>query len=245
MENLTLIKIKEIMENITGTPERSSWYFQQFIKMAYAYKCRRKYYLIWDSDTIPLNKIAFWDSNGKGLFTMKTEYHIPYFKTIEKLFCGEIAKLTNKSFIAEHMLVNKDCMLNLLRKIENNKILEGTSFYEKIMYAINRNDIKGSGFSEFETYGNYILKYYPYLYNMRELRTYREGAMLIRKDIISTEILKWVSKDYDTISFEEHYYNKLSSVFRNILKFFTLYRLIPFKVYRRCYDIFNRLLKTN
>jgi hypothetical protein len=243
MENLSLIRIKTLMENITGTTERSGWYFQQFLKMAYAYKCRHEYYLIWDSDTIPLNKITFWDNNGKGLFAIKKECHAPYFKTIEKLFCGKITKSTDKSFIAEHMLINKDCMLRLLRKIENNKILEGTFFYEKIMYAIDRDDIKGSGFSEFETYGNYILTYYPYLYNMRELRTYRDGSMLIKKDIINNKILEWVSIDYDTVSFEEHYYGKLSSVFKNVFKYLVLYRLIPFKIYRCCYDIFNKIIE--
>jgi hypothetical protein len=95
IENLTLSKIRNIMKNITGTSERSGWYFQQFLKMAYAYKCQCGHYLIWDSDTIPLNKIIFWDNNGKCLFTMKTEYHIPYFKTIKKLFYGEVIKLIN------------------------------------------------------------------------------------------------------------------------------------------------------
>jgi hypothetical protein len=44
----------------------------------------------------------------KCLLTMKSEHHIPYFKTINTLFDGAVFKLTNKSFIAEHMMVNKD-----------------------------------------------------------------------------------------------------------------------------------------
>jgi hypothetical protein len=195
-----------------------------------------------DADTIPLNKITFWDNNGKSLFTMKKECHIPYFKTIEKLFCGEVSKSTDKSFIAEHMLINKDCMLHLIRKIENNKTLEGTDFYEKIMYAIDKDDIEGAGFSEFETYGNFISAYYPHLYSMRELRTYRDGSMLIKKDIINNKILGWISVDCDTISFEEHYYGKLSCVFRSVFKYFVLYRVIPFKAYRRFYGAFNKMI---
>jgi hypothetical protein len=97
----------------------------------------------------------------KCFFTMKSEHHVPYFKTINVLFDGAIFKLTNKSFIAEHMMVDKDIMMEIIRKIESNRKINGNKFYEKILYAIDDNEIAGSGFSEFETYGNYVLKYYP------------------------------------------------------------------------------------
>ena len=42
--------------------ERTGWYLQQFLKMAYAYVCEEDYYLVWDSDTIPLHKIEMFDS---------------------------------------------------------------------------------------------------------------------------------------------------------------------------------------
>jgi hypothetical protein len=99
--------------------------------MAYSYRSRYDYYLVWDSDTIPLNRIVFFDGDGKGLFTMKNEHHAPYFRTINRLFHGEITKTTDKSFIAEHMLINKNCMLNMLKNIENNETLAGEPFYEK------------------------------------------------------------------------------------------------------------------
>jgi hypothetical protein len=245
MEDLTLARIKNIIGTATGTFERSGWYFQQFLKMAYSSKCQRKYYLIWDSDTIPLNKIIFWDGNGKCLFTVKTEYHIPYFKTINKLFCGEVIKLINKSFIAEHMLIDKDCMLQMLAKIENNNTLAGRKFYEKIISAIDRNDIQGSGFSEFETYGNYVLTYYPHLYNLRELRTFRKGAMLIEKNTVDNSTLKWISTDYDIISFEEHSYDKSAEGFKNIFKFIVSHKLISFRIYHYCYRIFKQYLIIN
>jgi hypothetical protein len=211
--------------------------------MAYAYKCPHKYYLIWDADTILLNKIAFWDNDRKPLFAMKTEFHIPYFKTIDKLFCKEVTKLTDKSFIAEHMLINKDCMLDMLAKIENNKMLKGEAFYEKIMHAIDKNDIQASGFSEFETYGNYILKYYPHLYGTRTLRTFRDGAKLINKKDINDGVLKWISSEYDTVSFEKHSYHKTSKKFKSIFRFIVRYRIISFSAYRYCYKIFHKIFK--
>jgi hypothetical protein len=34
--------------------------------------------------------------------------------------------------------INKDCMLDMLAKIENNKMLKGEAFYEKIIYAVDK-----------------------------------------------------------------------------------------------------------
>ncbi|MDR2602661.1 MAG: DUF6492 family protein [Spirochaetaceae bacterium] len=51
VENLSLDAIRRLMKTITGSYNHSEWYFQQFLKMAYAVKSETKYYLIWDSDT--------------------------------------------------------------------------------------------------------------------------------------------------------------------------------------------------
>jgi hypothetical protein len=66
IENLKLDTIKCLMKIFTDTDNRGGWYFQQFLKMAYAMKSKTKYYLIWDSDTIPLNHINFFENIGIG-----------------------------------------------------------------------------------------------------------------------------------------------------------------------------------
>jgi hypothetical protein len=253
VENLTLNTIKRLMKIITGEDNRSGWYFQQFLKMAYAIKSKTKYYLVWDSDTIPLNHIYFFkniingyggrEGNGKCLFTMKGEHHVPYFKTINTLFDGIVFKLTNKSFIAEHMMIDRDIMIEIIEKIEKNKKVNGNKFYEKILYAIDRNEITGSGFSEFETYGNYVLKYYPERYCLRELRTLREGSNFINKADINNNILNWIAKSYDTVSFEDHGTNetmkKLKLLFRWVIKT----RIISFRYYQMIVILLERLIK--
>jgi hypothetical protein len=230
VENLTLNTIKRLMKIIAGDDNRGGWYFQQFLKMAYALESKTKYYLMWDSDTIPLNHINFFENIAndgaagydKCLFTMKSEHHVPYFKTINTLFDGAVFKLTNKSFIAEHMMVDKDIMIEIIEKIEKNEKINGNKFYEKILYAIDRNDIIGAGFSEFETYGNYVLKYYPERYCLRELRTLRHGSRFINKADINNIVLNWIAKSYDTVSFENHETNetmkKIKLSFRWVIK---------------------------
>ena len=40
---------------------RTGWYLQQFLKCSYSFLCNDRYYLIWDSDLIPLKEISFFD----------------------------------------------------------------------------------------------------------------------------------------------------------------------------------------
>jgi hypothetical protein len=255
IENLKLDTIKCLMKIISGTDNRSGWYFQQFLKMAYAIRSKTKYYLIWDSDTFPLNHINFFENIGivneggvsKCFFTMKNEHHIPYIpyfnipylKTINILFDGVVLKLTNKSFIAEHMMVHKDIMIEMIEKIENNKKINGNKFYEKILYAIDRNEILGPGFSEFETYGNYVLKYYPEKYCLRELRTLREGSYFVNESDINDNVLNWIAKSYDTISFEDHGISETAKKFKLVFGWIVKTRIVPF----RCYYGIAMLLK--
>lgn len=87
-EGMTFARIKTILEQRDpGAGRRTGWYFQQFLKMAYALCCEAKAYLVWDGDTLPLRKLTF-EENGKYLFNLKEEYHLPYFATMQKLIGG-------------------------------------------------------------------------------------------------------------------------------------------------------------
>ena len=133
------------------------WYYQQFIKMAYAYVCESDYYLAWDADTIPVRIIDLFDREGRSYLDTKSEYNARYFNTIRRLLGME--KAIEKSFVAEHILYKKDHVLEMMAEIEKLD-LPGEKFYEKIFYAIDINDIK-SGFSEYETYGTWAVNRHP------------------------------------------------------------------------------------
>jgi hypothetical protein len=203
LPELKLSKIQMIMNDRIGSDKRSGWYFQQFLKMAYAYLCDNNYYVVWDADTIPLNKINFWDlENEKYLFTMKNEFNEPYFSTLRQLFNGKVTKYNKQSFIAEHMIFDKRIMLEMIQMIEDNSNIDGDMYFEKILYSVDINDLQKSGFSEFETYGNYVMKYHEQQYGMRKLRTLREGIKYLGASP-NNEQLIWASKDYDIISIEK------------------------------------------
>lgn len=175
---------------------RFGWYYQQFLKIGFAQSAYAKdYYLIWDSDTIPLNQLSFI-SQGKMVFTPKTEYHKAYFESMQALIgCG---KETDYSFIAEHMIISVPIMQELIRKIETSNI-PGDSWPIKIIHATPVDD--PNGFSEFETYGTYCHHNHPDTFILRELRTFREGGSRYSRGV-SERTLSKLSDKYDTISLE-------------------------------------------
>ena len=175
---------------------RFGWYYQQFLKIGFAQSQYAKdFYLIWDSDTIPLNKLSFTEQ-GKMIFTPKTEFHKAYFETIQMLIGYD--KEVPYSFIAEHMIVSVPIMQELIEKMQTSAV-EGGSWPVKIINATPADD--PNGFSEFETYGTYCHHHFPERIILRELRTFREGGYFYGRGI-SKRTLRKLSMKYDTISLE-------------------------------------------
>lgn len=201
MSNLNLTKIKELVKKRGGNPNHAYWYFQQFLKIGYCYISKDNYYMTWDSDTVPVRKIDFFDENGKPYFDLKTEYHKPYFETNNKLL--GIGRQIKKSFIAEHNFFRVDYMKELIDDIMKNDNISGDVFYEKVINAINIKDLDYSGFAEPEIYGSYVLVKHPDTYVLRNWKSLREGIFYINQPL-SLEAAKWVASKYHAISFEKH-----------------------------------------
>ncbi|MCM1235285.1 MAG: DUF6492 family protein [Ruminococcus flavefaciens] len=198
-------KVRDIIADITDGDDaalrRTGWYFQQFLKMGYARYCEDSYYLIWDADTAPLEKVDMFEG-GHPLFDIKTEKHLPFFHTIASIF-PDMDKVIEGSFVSEHMVVNRDIMSTLILDIENNPHLQGREWYERILRAIEVSELPQSGFSEFETYGTYCTVRYPGQYRFREWRSCREGNLYFEAGKLTQKEQKWLAKEFDAISFEK------------------------------------------
>lgn len=225
---LTHEKVKELIYKERGDTRRTGWYFQQFLKYAYSYISNTDYYLVWDSDTIPLNKLEYF-SGINPCFIIKKEYHKAYFNTLNRLFNGNVFRV-NKciSYIAENMMFNKKIVQEIISEIENNDNVRGNNYYEKILFAVDKEDFE-CGFSEFETYGNYVELRYPDLYQKRYVRTLRDAVIIVGCGP-SREQLDWMKKGYDIISLEN---NRISfawltknAAIRNMISARTLTKII-------------------
>ncbi len=229
--NLSYVSVANVIDEIIGERKRAGWYLQQFIKMAWSLKTEKPYYVVFDADTIPLNQIQYISNNDRYLLTQKKEFHKPYFDTISRLFSDDIKRSVNGSFIAENMIIDTLIMKTMIEDIESNTNIKGDSFFEKILNAINIEDLLGSGFSEFETYGNYIYSKFPEKVELRTLKTCRESMQIIGSSP-SAEQLEWAAKDYEIISIEASDYNKTFltrltgfSFFRKIFRMKTIAKL--------------------
>lgn len=220
---------------------RAGWYFQQFLKMAYATKCASEYYMSWDSDTLPIKKMIFFNKDGKPYFDVLPEqsYDRVYFSLLDKISSDEIDFHKNEScsFITEHMMFSSCLMKKMINYIERNNSLAGDSFWEKIINSIAIDKLNLSGFSEFETYAAYVLNNHPDTYEIRQWKNLRNGKYYVGKNP-SKEILNWIGEEYDVLSIED--YDSYSFVMALLLSVSNLNKLIQF---RYIYSILNPIYK--
>lgn len=197
--NLTYSTIKSLLKRYNIGDEHTGWYFQQFLKMAWSRSeyIENDYFMTWDADTFPLREIQFFSQN-KPLIARKTEHNEAYFQTIKTIL--NIDKIVQHSFISEKMIFSKKILDEMLSEIENTGI-EGTAFFEKIIYAVSLSDNPSKGFSEFETYGTYLTHYYPDSFSYMDLLSIRNGAKYTGT-YPSKYVLKYFSRKYDIASFE-------------------------------------------
>ncbi len=196
-------KLEPILEGKPLPRGVTGWYYQQFLKMQYSFICKDEYYMVWDGDTIPCKKIQMFASEeGRPYLDLKHEYHPVYFETMGKLLPG-LSKVIERSFISEHMLFKTELMKALIADIESNDAIPGTRFWEKIINCIEPEKIYDSAFSEFETYGTYVVTRYPDVYELREWHSFRLGGSFFDMNTICDRDFKWLAVDFDAISFEK------------------------------------------
>lgn len=220
VKGLSYTKLNDIIKKQNREHTNTGWFYQQFLKMGFSLSeyCTLDYYLSWDADTLPLQKIDFFDKNGHPYFTMKTEYHKPYFAAIKTLL--GLDKTSSGSYIAEHMMFNRDIMREMLDKIEKASV-PGDNWMEKIMNAIVPETVSAASFSEFETYGTYCKNYFPDLYLEREIRNFRLGG-IIQGRFISDKMLSKLATDLAVVSFE--IYDRPPFPWRFICEIYERYR---------------------
>jgi len=196
IEGLSFKYLRNVM-TARNAEKRTGWYYQQLLKLGYALTTEDDYYITWDADMIPLKKISFFDSENHPLFSSSNEYNHRYFNTLKNLL--NLDKCIKDSFISEHMVFNTETVRTMLGEIESDS---GKKWYDRIIECVSDDHLTGSGFSEFETYGTYCVTRYPDKYRFRKLHALRGGKTIFGV-IPDVEVLKWLSKCYDTISFEK------------------------------------------
>lgn len=192
---MTLQQLRRL--KLPGFPGGAGWYFQQLLKLSFAFQdSSDDYYLIWDADTVPLQRLDFFDDAGRMLLTTAEEEHPPYFDTYRNLLREEPSR--EFSFIAQHMIVQKSIVREMLGRIESN-FPGDESWAWKIMQ-----NLTGSStnlFSEYEMLGHFVKNHYPCRIACRRLRWLRGGALQTKGEP-SERQLQRLSQRFDFVAFE-------------------------------------------
>ena len=161
---ISLVKFEEIFkslsENIsyeTDFKKRIKWYYQQVLKISFILKFiieENKKIIIWDADTIILNKINFFENDHSILYGNFNEFHRPYYDTNKEIlknlpsyyisFLNQFIAITVREgkFLIDKILGNekKNICENLSKKILQSIFLVHKKY-------------NGSMFSEYELIG--------------------------------------------------------------------------------------------
>jgi hypothetical protein len=179
-------------------PRAAGWYFQQLLKLQFAFMDPEDdYFMIWDADTIPLRPMRFFDDAGRMLLTKATEYHTPYFDTYRTLLGEEPNR--EFSFIAQHLVVQKSVVREMLDRVEQRFTGEGNWAW-KVMRALPERGL--SLFSEYETCGHYLKNHFPQRAVFVERSWSRRGARMVRRGVPTEADLGRLSAEYEFAAFE-------------------------------------------
>jgi len=176
--------------------ERTNWYKQQFIDLFQV--VTSDHYLQVDAD-ICFNRKVNVIENGKPSFLFgKDQDHTPYRELTQKLF--GFGREYPYSFINEMMYFKRDVIQSLVETTGLNKY----GVFELIINEVNKTQ-EESGFSEYDTYGNYVVKYFKDSYNYTHLNVLRTSKRrLWKKEEMQTLINKHKNSDYDVIAYHSY-----------------------------------------
>lgn len=222
LDGLNIAYLRKFFDDDAG------WFFQQFLKMAYSFICKREFYLSFDADCLLIRDLKI-DKVFLNAMPTKIDINHPYFMTIQKLLNIKID--IAHQYMCEFMIFNKNIMQDLCKALNANN---PTLFYEPIIRLVSSNKDKYS-FSEFETYANFALSYD--VYDIRYIPVYRCGGRFYSEiPSMSDSLLKDFAKVYYLLQFN-HWDKPVS--FAKILHNRFLRKILGFKNLMRIYYYFG------
>ncbi|MFS0839081.1 DUF6492 family protein [Paenibacillus sp. 1P03SA] len=198
-ENSVLPLTKKDIRYRSKRWDRSGWLYQQLLKLNGDKICGNRYFLVTDADTVLIRPHRFLE-NGKQVFFTRNWSHTEYFRIHAKLL-GQKAT-SRPSYVNHYMLYDKVKLSRLKKAISARHKMP---WYRAILK--NLNTAKQFGFSEFETYGNFVHARYPGTSLLKPARN-KEFKKSIRF-VPHSEREKWAGK-FRSLSFHKRggYYFK-------------------------------------
>lgn len=183
--------------------ERSGWLYQQLLKLGSSSVVQQRRYLVMDADTVLVRRHSF-EEKGNPVFYCRDWSQPEYFTTYRKLIGRPASR--PRSFVTHYMMFDRTKLGAMKQAIEAR---HGTTWYKAILGSINRK--KQYGFSEYETYGNYV-----YSANHGAVRLKSARNTSLRSDPRRLSAADWqrLASKYRSVSFHKRkgYYRGGGSV---------------------------------
>lgn len=143
---------------------RNNWIYQQLIKLCQDFTT--EWYMTVDSDFIFKKPTKVFSEHGLPIYRFNNhpQEHPPYFNFMDKVW--GLKKIINNSFICDFMMFR--------RKLCRELIPDTSKFLKQLNQIISDDCL----LSEFETYGNYMAKNYPYSFMTDHIKVDSYGKYL-------------------------------------------------------------------
>jgi hypothetical protein len=164
---------------------RRGWYRQQFIKLFQEVTADN--YLVIDADAY-INKPLEINPAHPDFYLGKDQHHLPYFKFLKDVL--NLDRVYPHSFIAEMMFFKRGVIKYMLNELKMDK----QEFFNVAVDKINEID-NGSGFSEYEMYGNYVTKNWPDFYGYKSIEVSHQWK---KREWTDNEIRQYIEKYKNT-----------------------------------------------
>ncbi|OBY76839.1 hypothetical protein BBG47_24830 [Paenibacillus sp. KS1] len=172
--------------------ERSGWLYQQLLKLGSSSVAKERHFLVIDADTVLIRPHRFY-ADGKQLFYCRNWSQPEYFVTYRKLLGTKAPR--PRSFVTHYMLFDKTKLRSLKNKIEAR---HGTKWFKAILKSVNRK--KQFGFSEYETFGNYVYSVGP---GKVRLKSALNKSLSTSPSALSESAVGKLAKRYRSLSFHK------------------------------------------
>ncbi len=131
--------------------------FQSLLRLAADAISKNEFILALDANILLKSPQYFLDSSGRSILLISDEYHIPYFDTFYRIFA--YSTKAKYSFQTHQILFSSKKLKEMKADIESRN--PGRKWYEAILDSIDYEE--PASFSEYETYGNWLLINHPNL----------------------------------------------------------------------------------
>ena len=196
----------------TNIKSRLKWYYQQILKISFAFKFieeSRKNIIIWDADTIIINKLNFFINDKQSNQYGTTSYfHRAYYDT-NKTILGALPKYFISS-LSQFISITPNEMKYLSKKLNRRKkrkknTAEWLSTIIMEAVSLSHQNYNGSMFSEYELIGQSNLLFN---YNKQKLVSGIRDHLNGKLTFLQIKILKYLGFTY--IAYEHTHPNNNS-----------------------------------